>query len=440
MKSMAGIASYVLIVICLLVSEHETSSQSQHRLRSYQRGRAHNKKRLPKIIGRFRGPRAESSKKFGLDRRGGAENAPRLRVGYKHSICIDLCDRPLNQTQKPCIAHRVQADFSGAGPKEDQCNVTLRSEGGGNVIPVYTKIDSLGKDRAIVRWFEEQFERSQRQNLAHFEDIVIYHHPLVSFANGLIGICLRLPTYRTLNCTQFELGDKEINWFSTNIVRGHRDLSTRAIYNLPRGEGFLTYVNINKVSNDYFVPEWGKYLIKIGLDGNPKQFLDPDMGCHIEGEMSFTNIFEDDQGNYCLSTVCVKPSFYAIDERVELSWLCSVAPPKSATTQRFLTFHVLISTWPFHCAKCPRAFILKCSMEQHVNKKHNRPKPFRCDSCDTAFGCEKSLKKHIDCVHKKLKPYKYDSEQSIYRKARNIAGENYKRFRKKRCNTRPQIG
>ncbi|KAL7287511.1 hypothetical protein TKK_0018343 [Trichogramma kaykai] len=135
--------------------------------------------------------------------------------------------------------------------------------------------------------------------------------PLVSFANGLISICLKLTNYKKLQCTQFELGDKEINWFSTNIVRGdgHSNLSTGAIYNLPRGEGFLTYVNIKKVSNGYFLGEWGKYLIKIGLDGKLKQFLDPDMGCHIKGEMSFTNIFEDDQGNYCLSIVCVKPSF-----------------------------------------------------------------------------------------------------------------------------------
>ncbi|KAL7287512.1 hypothetical protein TKK_0018344 [Trichogramma kaykai] len=51
-------------------------------------------------------------------------------------------------------------DFSGAAPKEDECNITLRSEGGGNIVPFFTKIDSLGKDRAIVRWFEAPFGRN----------------------------------------------------------------------------------------------------------------------------------------------------------------------------------------------------------------------------------------------------------------------------------------
>ncbi|CAB0037943.1 unnamed protein product [Trichogramma brassicae] len=48
------------------------------------------------------------------------------------------------------------------------------------------------------------------------------------------------------------------------------------------------------------------YLLKIGLDGKVKQYLKPDMRCRIVKEAGFNKIFEDDRGNYCVSSACVR--------------------------------------------------------------------------------------------------------------------------------------
>uniref|UniRef100_A0ABD2XCE4 Uncharacterized protein n=1 Tax=Trichogramma kaykai TaxID=54128 RepID=A0ABD2XCE4_9HYME len=140
----------------------------------------------------------------------------------------------------------------------------------------------------------------QRQNLTRIEGFDFYSEPMVSLANGMIGICAQ-QTFTTMQCTQFRLDDKQIKWFSTSIIWEQKSLGLkRGIYNLPRGEGFLTHV----VSNvDNLVD---KYLLKIGLDGKVKQFLEPGMRCRINVEAGFNKIFEDDRGNYCVSSVCVR--------------------------------------------------------------------------------------------------------------------------------------
>uniref|UniRef100_A0ABD2X7F9 Uncharacterized protein n=1 Tax=Trichogramma kaykai TaxID=54128 RepID=A0ABD2X7F9_9HYME len=363
------------------------------------------------------------------------------------TVYYGICGRAIEQAEKECIVRRVQANFLGGNPKEDECNVVLRSESGGFIAMDVMKIDPLGKNRAIVRWVEdtgrfnwrnrfhlrfsivdfsncqvkttkvskdldqhikniiyytkiEEFKNGrlspffdqyfnkpiykkgensfqvlspddmvdvnhhtvnrssidadgvvakvdtlltsfghspgivplsedkdyllfetpiydypenpsltvaliqpngQRQNLTHIENA---HTPLVSLANEVIGICAR-QNETTVKCTQFKLGDKEINWFSASIVY-EGIFCGRTIYNLPRGEGFLTHVNCNQgygVSND-------KYLVKIGLDGKAKQFVDPDMKCQSVKEAGFTKLFEDDRGNYCLSTACAKVVYH----------------------------------------------------------------------------------------------------------------------------------
>ncbi|KAL7298285.1 hypothetical protein TKK_0008636 [Trichogramma kaykai] len=142
----------------------------------------------------------------------------------------------------------------------------------------------------------------QRQNLTYIEDV---NEPMISLANELIGICFR-EKETTMICTQFKLGDKEIQWFLANIAV-EKLLFKRAIYNLPRGEGFLTHVV------HYVGDSSKKYLVKIGLDGKAKQFLDPNMKCEMDQDIAFHKIFEDDQGNYCLSTGCGKASYGKVD-------------------------------------------------------------------------------------------------------------------------------
>ncbi|KAL7300656.1 hypothetical protein TKK_0006640 [Trichogramma kaykai] len=52
-----------------------------------------------------------------------------------------------------------------------------------------------------------------------------------------------------------------------------------------------------------------KYLVKFGLEGKAKQFLDPRMTCQSEPkETGFSRLFEDERGNICVSTVCVRVS------------------------------------------------------------------------------------------------------------------------------------
>ncbi|CAB0030039.1 unnamed protein product, partial [Trichogramma brassicae] len=81
-------------------------------------------------------------------------------------------------------------------------------------------------------------------------------------------------------------------------------MEKRAIYNLPRGEGFLTYgvydFGDQKITQD-------KYLVKFGTD-EEDTYLDPNTECEPE-EAGLNNIFEDDKGHYCVSTTCMK-SYY----------------------------------------------------------------------------------------------------------------------------------
>ncbi|KAL7291199.1 hypothetical protein TKK_0015040 [Trichogramma kaykai] len=107
----------------------------------------------------------------------------------------------------------------------------------------------------------------QRQNLTHIKSV---KYPVVSLDNGLVGICAQdMLNDTTMKCTQFKLGDKEINWFSVSSVERIR-----------------------------------KYLVKIGLDGKFKQFVDRSPKCN-SSDYSSDKIFKDDRGRYCLSTACI---------------------------------------------------------------------------------------------------------------------------------------
>ncbi|XP_014222024.1 uncharacterized protein LOC106649235 [Trichogramma pretiosum] len=149
----------------------------------------------------------------------------------------------------------------------------------------------------------------QRRNLTSIQNVFRVGYASVSLANGMIGICVP-QNYTTTQCTQFRLDDQEIKWFPVGLytenpyyISGNR----RDIYNLPRGEGFLT-----KNARDIFKLT-DPYLLKIGLDGKVKQLLYPEIYCKGDDweplkdniEAAFNKIFEDDRGNYCLSTTCL---------------------------------------------------------------------------------------------------------------------------------------
>uniref|UniRef100_A0ABD2X985 Uncharacterized protein n=1 Tax=Trichogramma kaykai TaxID=54128 RepID=A0ABD2X985_9HYME len=149
----------------------------------------------------------------------------------------------------------------------------------------------------------------QKRYLTHAEGAL---YPSVSTANGLIGICANDRVAMT--CVQFELFDKtdQIGWFlaGRNIAEKLR-WEERVVHNLPRGQGFLTYSRDNEGLEKALLDIVGeKYLWKIGLDGEAKQFLKPDMRCGYVSkgvqETGQLQIFEDERGDYCLSTVCVK--------------------------------------------------------------------------------------------------------------------------------------
>ncbi|XP_014226218.1 uncharacterized protein LOC106652014 [Trichogramma pretiosum] len=338
------------------------------------------------------------------------------------TVYYGACDRHSETTQKKCIIRRVRANFWGASPKVDECNVTLHSESGNFITSRDYSITSLGKDRAILKWLEKPGQKTnvtshlrfsivnfsdctvkttklsedldqldkwipndlvfyeslsdnyikgeddfevfsfdkmsvnkssinaegiaskvgkwltyptylghlatifplskdqgyllmevshsmeslmtvaliqpngQRQNLTHIKSV---NYPVVSLDNGLIGICAQdMLKDTTMKCTQFKLGDKEINWFSVSNVK--RNGRRPAIYNLPMGEGFL----MNIFTSDIYYPSIGKYLVKIGLDGKLKQFVDPSPKCS-HSDYSSDKIFKDDLGRYCLSTACI---------------------------------------------------------------------------------------------------------------------------------------
>uniref|UniRef100_A0ABD2X4L8 Uncharacterized protein n=1 Tax=Trichogramma kaykai TaxID=54128 RepID=A0ABD2X4L8_9HYME len=129
----------------------------------------------------------------------------------------------------------------------------------------------------------------QRRNLTHY---LIPDFSKFSLDNGLIGICTQ--NYTTLKCTQFGPDDEEINWFSTSLIA--EPYTLHSMYNLPKGEGFLisTLFDID----DKNVTPSSKKLVKIGLDGKTKHYVNTDMGCERQPE-SYEKIFKDGQGNYC---------------------------------------------------------------------------------------------------------------------------------------------
>uniref|UniRef100_A0ABD2X4W2 Uncharacterized protein n=1 Tax=Trichogramma kaykai TaxID=54128 RepID=A0ABD2X4W2_9HYME len=348
------------------------------------------------------------------------------------TVYYGKCNKNIKR-QKECLIRRLQADFSGDSPKEDECKITLRSESGGFLQTTQIKIEPLGKNRAALRWFEsdggegdpyhlrfsvvdfsncsvkttklskdlnqlitnindhskyrilfslrpgqrsciengdEKFNKlsylkggddfevvledwdkvyrssidshgvaskvdtiltypedvlvepmivplskdegylfvetlrpfkpkkpsitvaliqpnGQRQNLTHVKDV---YSPVVSLANGLIGICARQNNV-TMLCTQFKLDDKKITWFSANLLEDYCE-ENRVIYNLPRGEGLLTYGVF--YFGDKIITQH-KYLVKFGMNEEKnKHYLYPNTECEPE-EAGFNNIFEDDK-------------------------------------------------------------------------------------------------------------------------------------------------
>uniref|UniRef100_A0ABD2XAZ2 Uncharacterized protein n=1 Tax=Trichogramma kaykai TaxID=54128 RepID=A0ABD2XAZ2_9HYME len=136
----------------------------------------------------------------------------------------------------------------------------------------------------------------QRRNLTHY---LIPDFSKISLDNGLIGICTK--NYTTLKCTQFGPDDEEINWFSTSLIA--EPYTLHSMYNLPRGEGFLIFTPFD--IDDKHVTPSSKKLVKIGLDGKAKQYVNTDMGCERQPE-SYEKIFKNGQGNYCVSFECIQ--------------------------------------------------------------------------------------------------------------------------------------
>ncbi|CAB0030361.1 unnamed protein product [Trichogramma brassicae] len=69
-----------------------------------------------------------------------------------HTVYYALCDRSIEATKRECTLYRNK--FYG---KDAECNITLRSESGGIILTNLIAIEPLGRDRAIVRWFERKF-------------------------------------------------------------------------------------------------------------------------------------------------------------------------------------------------------------------------------------------------------------------------------------------
>uniref|UniRef100_A0ABD2X4Q5 Uncharacterized protein n=1 Tax=Trichogramma kaykai TaxID=54128 RepID=A0ABD2X4Q5_9HYME len=103
-------------------------------------------------------------------------------------------------------------------------------------------------------------------------------------------------------------------------------MEKRALYNLPRGEGFLTDVIENKFGKrDTRLVD--KFMVKIGLDGKVKQFLNPGLECpNRSQERGSLKFFEDNLGNYCVSTTCTRthesPIYYSGSNYVKFYSKC----------------------------------------------------------------------------------------------------------------------
>uniref|UniRef100_A0ABD2X578 C2H2-type domain-containing protein n=1 Tax=Trichogramma kaykai TaxID=54128 RepID=A0ABD2X578_9HYME len=138
-----------------------------------------------------------------------------------------------------------------------------------HIVTVHDRSKLFECDIRYKSFGENVVSLPSKANLTYVEDAYL---PLVSLANGMIGICAEL-NLETMKCTQFELGDKEINWFSANNVDFLSDHEP-ALYNLPRGEGFLTDIMKDKFGNE---ATWVlyEYMVKISPDGEVKQFLNP---------------------------------------------------------------------------------------------------------------------------------------------------------------------
>ncbi|CAB0030620.1 unnamed protein product [Trichogramma brassicae] len=139
----------------------------------------------------------------------------------------------------------------------------------------------------------------QRRHLTHIRGA---HPPLVSIANGLIGVCAQ-QNGSTMTCTQFKLGGRE--FVQSFAAVSCEDFGpTRVIHNLPEGQGFLAVKDV--AGGSPFKD--GKYLVKIGLDGRPTRLVHAGMTCPNNHEAISTKLFIDDKGRYWLSFACMKTS------------------------------------------------------------------------------------------------------------------------------------
>jgi uncharacterized Zn-finger protein len=58
------------------------------------------------------------------------------------------------------------------------------------------------------------------------------------------------------------------------------------------------------------------------------------------------------------------------------------------------------------CSICEKNFVVKNSLQRHINSVHEKIKPYQCSICEKNFAQKHHLQKHIESVHGEMKPHK----------------------------------
>ena len=77
---------------------------------------------------------------------------------------------------------------------------------------------------------------------------------------------------------------------------------------------------------------------------------------------------------------------------------------KVCSSKKNLQFHILSrhtpdDKKPWRCTRCPKGFISKLKLEEHVNGVHLGLKPNTCEMCGATFSHNANKLTHIKTVH-----------------------------------------
>ncbi|XP_015834141.1 zinc finger protein OZF isoform X23 [Tribolium castaneum] len=117
---------------------------------------------------------------------------------------------------------------------------------------------------------------------------------------------------------------------------------------------------------------------------------------------------DDQPGPSGVNKTTVEAPLCILDMDSEPPFACPGCP-KIFTDRRKFQRHQYYHREKFYqCSYCPRAFVSRCHLKNHIITVHEQQRNFSCDYCDYRTNYKASLKSHEISVHTKDYPFKCD--------------------------------